>query len=468
MTTEQPQNIQPVEHLTVDERVARGRAARAEVPRSSLATLEPPADRDPVATLEEQAVTRVPELVPIRYGRMLATPFAFYRGGAAIMAKDLCPAPSTGLRVQLVGDAHLANFGGYASPERNFVFDVNDFDETLRGPFELDVKRFAASVEVAGRWTGLSAAKCRAVVLSTVRAYRDAMREFAALGNLDVWYARADVTTIMKGLPGRRDRHTLERDVEHAQTNSTAHDLESLLYDADGRLRFKPKPPLVIPVEELLEGHPDRIDHLRDIFRAYRRSLPYERRRLLEGYRYAHLARKVVGVGSVGLRSWIMLVLGRDDGDPLILQLKEASESVLEPYLGRAPQATHAQRVVEGQRLDQAASDIFLGWTRVEDERGVARDYYVRQLRDWKLSIDIGTLTERGLTTYAGWCAWSLARAHARSGDRIAIASYLGGGAQFDRAVAEFSSAYADLNERDHAALAAAVQDGRIVAAEGV
>jgi uncharacterized protein (DUF2252 family) len=461
-------DVQPVTHLTVDERIARGREARTTAPRSSQAGLDLPADRDPVATLERQAESRVQELLPIRYGRMLASPFAFYRGGAAIMAKDLAAHPTTGLRVQLVGDAHLSNFGGYASPERNFVFDVNDFDETLRGPFEWDVKRLAASVEVAARANGIPAAKRAPIVLATVRAYREAMRSFATMHNVDVWYARADVDAITAELPNAHDRRDLTRDASHARLNSTAHALSELVTTVDGRPRIVSKPPLVVRAEDLLEGHPDRIEHLRAIFRSYRHSLAPERRRLIEQFRYGDLARKVVGVGSVGLRSWIMLLLGRDQSDLLFLQMKEAGPSVLEEHLGQPSTPNHAQRVVDGQRLCQAASDIFLGWTRVEDEHGSQRDFYVRQLRDWKLSIEVERLGPRALRTYAGWCAWSLARAHARSGDRVAIAAFLGRGDGFDRAVAAFSTAYADVNDADYAALQTAVADGRLVAEEGI
>lgn len=460
--------IAVVEHLTVEERVAKGRAARAIAPRSSHAALELSAERDPVGILMAQGETRVQELLPIRYGRMLASPFAFYRGAAAIMAHDLAPASASGLRVGLVGDAHLANFGGYASPERNLVFDINDFDETMRGPFEWDLKRLAASVEIAGRANGLSNAKRRQAVVATARSYRDAMQKFAGMRNVDVWYARANVDAIASALSSSRERRDLERDAHHARTNSTAHDLKALTQVVDGEPRFVSKPPLIVPVEDLLEGHPNRVEHLREIYRQYRHSLAPERRRLLESFRYAHLARKVVGVGSVGMRSWVLLLLGRDNEDALFLQLKEAGPSVLEAYVGRAEESNNAQRVVVGQRIGQAATDIFLGWTRVEDEHGNARDFYVRQLRDWKMSIDVETIGARGLATYAGWCAWSLARAHARSGDRIAIASYLGRSDGFDRSIAEFSAAYADLNARDHAALAKAVEDKRIVALEGV
>ncbi|HEY5100643.1 MAG TPA: DUF2252 domain-containing protein [Gaiellaceae bacterium] len=461
-------DVQPVVHLTAAERADRGRSARADAPRSAHGEsgLRPAAD--PVAILVAQAESRVQELLPIRYGRMLVSPFAFYRGAAAVMANELAPSPHTGLRVGLVGDAHLANFGGYASPERTLVFDINDFDETSRGPFEWDVKRLAASVEIAGRAIDVSKGMRRSAVLATARSYREAMRSFARMRNVEVWYARADVASIAAGLRSASERRDVERDAQHARLNSTAHDLAALTQLVDGEPRFVSKPPLIVPVEELLEGHPNRVEHLRDIFRSYRRSLPPERRRLLESFRYAHLARKVVGVGSVGMRSWVVLLLGRDAKDALFLQLKEAGPSVLEEYVGRSDQSNQAQRVVVGQRIAQAASDIFLGWTRVEDEHGDSRDFYVRQLRDWKMSIDLERISPRGLSTYATWCAWSLARAHARSGDRIAIASYLGKGDVFERAVAEFSAAYADVNERHYAALATAAKEGRVTAIEGV
>jgi uncharacterized protein (DUF2252 family) len=468
LATTERQPAQQITHLTVAERIGRGKEARVAAPRSAHAALELKPDRDPVAILEAQGESRVQELLPIRYGRMLASPFAFYRGAAAVMANDLADLPRTDLRVQLVGDAHLANFGGFASPERTLVFDINDFDETLRGPFEWDVKRLAASVEIAARSIGLTGAKRRTAVLGAVRSYRDAMRGFAAMRNVEVWYSRADVASIASALQSAHERRDVDRLAAHARTNSTAHDLSTLTTIVDGEPRFVAKPPLIVPIEDLLDGHKDREEHLRNIFRTYRKSLPAERRRLVEGFRYADLARKVVGVGSVGTRTWILLLLGRDAQDPLFLQLKEAGPSVLEPFLGRGEHSNEGHRVVEGQRLSQAASDIFLGWTRVEDEQGDSRDYYVRQLRDWKMSIDVERILPRGLSTYAGWCAWSLARAHARSGDRIAIATFLGKGDSFDRAVAEFSAAYADLNERDHAALAAAAKDGRVAAQEGV
>ncbi|HLX18991.1 MAG TPA: DUF2252 domain-containing protein [Gaiellaceae bacterium] len=459
--------VEPVHHPTVAERVERGRAARATVPRSVHAQAELHPVHDPVAILEEQGKTRVQELLPIRYGRMVASPFAFYRGAAAVMANELSASSDTGLGAGLVGDAHLANFGGYASPERNLVFDINDFDETGRGPFEWDLKRLAASVEIAARAIGATDAERRSTVLAVARSYREAMRSFAAMGNVDVWYARADVDAIAVALRSS-ERRDVQREAERARTNGTAHDLAALTHVVDGEIRFVSKPPLVVPVEDLLEGHPDRVEHLRDIFRSYRRSLAPDRRRLVESFRYAHLARKVVGVGSVGMRTWVLLLLGRDDTDALILQIKEAGPSVLEAYTGRTNESNNGQRVVVGQRMAQAASDIFLGWTRVQDEDGAGRDYYVRQLRDWKMSVDVERLRPRGLVTYGGWCAWSLARAHARSGDRVAISAYLGKGDVFDRAIADFSAAYADVNERHHAALRKAIDEGRVTAVEGV
>ena len=456
---------------TVEERIERGRAARTAASRSSQSALDVPADRDPVAWLEAQGETRLAELLPIRYGRMLGSPLAFYRGAAAVMAHDLAPAPRTGLQVQLAGDAHLLNFGGFASPERDLVFDLNDFDETLSGPFEWDVKRLAASVEVAGRDRGFADAERGAAVLATVRAYRETMRDQAALGNLDGWYSRADAASLVTEL---RDQHdtagvkTMKRVTAHARTNDNVHTLAKLTHVVDGMPRIVADPPLIVPIDELADEGRDLETELRAIFRSYRRSLQPDRRRLLEGFSYGDLARKVVGVGSVGTRCWIALLLGRDEQDPLFLQLKEAQASVLEPFLGRSPFASHAERVVEGQRLSQASSDIFLGWTRAEDLDGATRDFYVRQLRDWKVSLEVETIRPDGFATYARWCGSTLARAHARSGDRVAIAAYLGKSDVFDRAVAAFASAYADLNERDHAALRSAVQAGRVAATEGV
>jgi uncharacterized protein (DUF2252 family) len=457
-------------HSTVEERAAHGRAARAETPRSSHAVLEAGAARDPISLLEAQNRSRVPELVPIRYGRMLVSPFAFFRGAAAVMADDLAARPSTRLRTQLSGDAHLSNFGGYASPDRELVFDLNDFDETLEGPFEWDVKRLAASVEIAARERELTAADRSAAVRAVVQTYREAMRQFASMGDLDVWYARLDVRATLAELragPDSKAAKSVRRGAAKARLNDGRRALASLTREVDGEPRIVSEPPLIVPLSELADDSTEA--YLRAAFRSYRHSLPSDRRVLLERFRYVDLARKVVGVGSVGTRCWIVLMLGRDERDPLFLQIKEAEASVLEPLLGPSGVASHGQRVVEGQRLMQAASDIFLGWVHADAELdGAPRDFYVRQLRDWKVSVDVETILPAGLSYYARACGWTLARAHARSGDRIAIAAYLGSGDVFDRAVAEFASAYAELNERDHHALTQAVAAGKVAALQGV
>jgi uncharacterized protein (DUF2252 family) len=454
--------------MSVDDRAARGRAARRQAPRSSQSNLEPGAHRDPIALLEAQSASRVPELVPIRYGRMLASPLAFFRGAACVMAPDLARLPSSGLRAQLSGDAHLLNFGGFASPERDLVFDLNDFDETFEGPFEWDVKRLAASMEIAGRHRHLRRRDRADAVLGVARAYRAAIREFAEMGDLDVWYARLDARSIVGALRTLHDRKLAKsfgRVVEKARSNDGRRALATLTRDVDGEPRIVSEPPLIVPLAEL-EGDASE-QSLRAIFESYRSSLPPDRRVLLDRYRYVELARKVVGVGSVGTRCWILLMLGRDEHDPLFLQVKEAEASKLEPFPGAGSASSNGRRVVEGQRLMQTSSDIFLGWTHAENVDGSPRDFYVRQLRDWKASLDVETILPRGLAGYGAACGWTLARAHARSGDRIAIASYLGASDRFDQAMARFAAAYADLNEHDHRALVQAVGDGRVTALEG-
>src|SRR5579864_703886 len=461
-----------VPHLSPSERAARGRSSRAEVPRSSHAGWEAPSDRpDPIALLEEQAAERVPELVPIRYGRMSASPFAFYRGAAYVMASDLASLPQTGIRVQLCGDAHLANFGGFASPERQLLFDLNDFDETLPGPWEWDVKRLAASAAVAGRDNGFSTEEREAIVRQLVGAYRDAMRQFATMNTLDVWYARASVDEIrqlMDSQATRRQVRRLDRTIAKGQRKDSARALEKLALQEDGEVRIRADPPLIVPIADLVDAaQARRLETAAGkLVIAYLRSLPGDRRRLLERYRYADLARKVVGVGSVGMRCWVILLLGRDASDPLFLQVKETPRSVLERFAGPSEFSNQGQRVVEGQRLMQAASDILLGWLRtppgIEDLR--LRDFFVRQLWDSKTSADIAAMRPGDMTLYARMCAWTLARAHARSGDPIAIAAYLGSSDVFDRALADFAEAYADQNERDHAALLDAIATGRVKA----
>jgi uncharacterized protein (DUF2252 family) len=457
-----------------DTRAAYGRSLRAAVPRSAHGDWEPAAGRaDPVALLEEQARSRVPELVPIRYGRMLASPFAFYRGGAYIMAADLASAPRTDLEVQLCGDAHLSNFGVFAAPDRRLVFSVNDFDETLPGPFEWDVKRLAASFEVAGRERGFSAQQREAVDLTVGRSYRQAMHGFAAMSAVDVWYARLDVEEISRRvqvLATPKQLRRFEATLDKARGKTRLKAFAKLTRVVDGERRIVADPPLITPIEDLVPPEErERTQLLAEEFlRAYSATLAADHRRLIERFRYAHAARKVVGVGSVGTRAWIMLLLGRDDDEPLFLQSKEAQPSVLEPFLGASRFKHHGRRVVEGQRLMQSASDILLGWIRAPGVDGVQRDHYVRQLWDAKGSALVEVMNPAAMRFYAELCGWTLARAHARSGDPTAIAAYLGRGESFDRALAAFAARYADQNERDYAALQAAVTSERIVAETGL
>jgi uncharacterized protein (DUF2252 family) len=465
----------PVPHVTRAERIARGRAARANVPRSAHAEIEFPEPRDPVALLSEQAASRVPELVPIRYGRMLASPFAFYRGGALIMATDLASTPSSGLRVQLCGDAHLSNFGVFGSPERNLVFDMNDFDETAPGPWEWDLKRLAASFAVGGRENGFSGLERRTTVLETVRAYREAMTAFAQMRNLDLWYSHLSAEQAMAefsaGVAPKRLKKA-QAVIEKSRTKDSMHAFEKLTHLVEGEPRIISDPPLIVPIDELVPREMDRDafeEEMRNLIRSYRRTLETDRRHLLEQFRFADLARKVVGVGSVGTRAWIALMLGADEQDPLFLQIKEAQPSVLERFVGKSEYSNSGQRVVAGQRLMQAVSDIFLGWQHVNSGiDGQERDFYIRQLKDWKGSFAFETALPPGAAAYGKACGWTLARAHARSGDRVAIASYLGKSDVFDRAIATFAETYADQNERDYQALRDAVDDGRVEAETGL
>jgi uncharacterized protein (DUF2252 family) len=465
--------------LTREERLAKGRAARTQAPRSAHGSWAPSDGRpDPVALIEEQAESRVPELVPIRHGRMLASPFAFYRGGALIMAADLAATPISDIPVQCCGDAHLANFGLFASPERQMLFDINDFDETLPGPWEWDVKRLAASFEVAGRELGFVAADRREVVLVAVGEYRRTMRRAAELGVLEVWYSHltaADVLALVedearRGRLSRKEAKAARQVVAKARSRVHRRSFDRLVREVDGGLRIVPDPPLIVPIDELMApGSPreDIEDWALQLTDAYRQSLADEHHPL-EEFRYVDTARKVVGVGSVGTRCWIDLFLGRDMGNPLFLQTKEAQPSVMERFVGRSEFGNCGRRVVAGQRLMQAASDIFLGWLRFEDLDGTMRDYYVRQLHDWKGAVEIESLRLAGATVYARLCGATLARAHARAGDRVAIAAYLGRSDAFDRAVADFSRAYADQNERDYEAFARAVGSRRLDAVTGV
>jgi uncharacterized protein (DUF2252 family) len=435
-------------------------------PLESHAQFQPARGRDPVGLLLSQAASRVPELVPVRHGRMLVSPFTYYRGAALPMAADLATTPAAGLRVQVCGDAHLSNFGAFASPERNLVFDVNDFDETLPGPFEWDVKRLAASLVVAGRDNGFPAKACRKIALAAAEAYRTAMRGFAEQPFLDVWYATKDVEPAISELKSEikaKKLKMLEKMLAKAHTKDSTSALAKLTTEIDGRRRIISDPPTIVPVEELFaDVQADAIyEQVRTVLGKYRRSLQSDRRHLLEEFSLVHVARKVVGVGSVGTRAWIALLDAADGVEPLVLQAKEAQPSVLAEYAGRSQYKNEGERVVAGQHLMQAQSDIFLGWTRITGPDGIDRDFYVRQLRDWKFSMPIEVMAPVGMTLYAGLCGWTLARAHARSGDRIALAAYLGGSAKFDHAIADFAETYADQNELDYAKFQNAVKDGK-------
>ena len=457
-----------------DQRVARGRAARAEVPRESHAEFAAGPDRsDPIDLLQGQGLWRVPELLPIRYGRMASSAFAFFRGAALPMASDLARTPRSGLMVQACGDAHLVNFGLFASPERQLVFDVNDFDETAPGPWEWDVKRLATSLEIAARSNGYPAKTSRAIILAAVAAYRRAMRDFADMDALAVWYSRCDLARVeaVTAVSLRaQQRKSVTRMATMAQTKDNLGALGRFATVHDGVARLNAEPPLVVPVRDLvdtLEAAEATAESIRGVLRAYAETLEPERRTLLDRYRLVDMARKVVGVGSVGTRSWMLLLL-EDGAHPLFLQAKEAGPSVLEDFVGASAFPNSGQRVVVGQRLMQAVSDIFLGWVRVAGFDGRSRDFYVRQLRDWKGSAEVETMVPAGMRAYGEVCGWTLARAHARSGDRIALAAYLGGGPSFDVAVQEFAESYADQNERDHQALVAAIASGRVTAEAGV
>jgi uncharacterized protein (DUF2252 family) len=469
--------LDPAPRDDFDARHEAGREARRNVPRSSQAGWSPAPDRpDPVSLLEQQAETRVPELVPIRYARMLVSPFNFYRGAALIMASDLAGTPVSGITTQICGDAHLSNFGVFASPERALVFDINDFDETFPGPWEWDVKRLAASFEVAGRHRGFSESERSAAVRASVRGYREQMRRLARMGVLEAWYDRLDEDQVRDWMRRERSANRIDaRQVKRteavlakAHTKDSVHAFTKLVQVVDGRLRIAADPPLIVPVEDLLpEGRTpeDDVAAMQELLREYQATLPRGRHPIGE-FRYVHMARKVVGVGSVGTRAWVLLLRGRDDRDPLLLQAKQAEASVLERFLPPSRFDHHGERVVRGQRLMQAASDLFLGWQRATGADGVDRDFYLRQLHDWKGSADIEVMVPKGAQLYARACGETLARAHARAGDRVAIASYLGASDRFDRAIAEFAVDYADQNERDYAALAEAVASGRLQVAE--
>ena len=466
-----------IPHPDVDERRAKGEEARERTPLSAHSGWKPAADRpDPVALLEAQNATREPDLIPVRHGRMMVSPFTFYRGAAKIMAADLDGTPTAGLDVQLCGDAHLSNFGVFASPERVLLFDLNDFDETLPGPFEYDVKRMAASFTIAARNNGFSSEDAEAVTMRSVNAYRESMRGFAGMRTMDVWHSRLSAEEILqtaksaaKSKSAVKERKGAEKAAAKARTRDSLQALSKLGEMVDGRYRIMSQPPIVVPMRELGAYYNVSADEIEQViheqFRAYRVTLQDDRRHLLERFEVVDMARKVVGVGSVGTRAYIVLLQGRDEQDPLFLQVKEATASVLEDHLPRSRYHQHGERVVQGQRLMQAASDIYLGWTK-----GVQADryFYWRQLRDMKGSSDVEAMRTDGMTLYAHICGWTLARAHARSGDPIAIAKYLGKGDAFDRSLTDFSTRYADQNERDYQAFLSAAKGGKIPVVEGV
>ncbi|MFC4031341.1 DUF2252 domain-containing protein [Streptomyces polygonati] len=454
------------------ERAERGRAARSRAPRSAHGEYQPAPGRfDPLDLIEKQSAGRVPELVPIRYARMTESPFRFYRGAAGIMAADLAGTPASGLTTQLCGDAHMMNFRLLASPERHLLFDLNDFDETLPGPWEWDVKRLATSLVIAGRENGFTARERAAVVQEAVRSYRESTRRFAGMRMLDVWYAQQDadqLEALASGALHSRGRKQISAALAKARTRDSLQAFGKLTRLVGGQRRIRADPPLLVPLGDLLPGAEGAFlqETIAALISRYRRTLPSDRQHLLEQFTVVDMARKVVGVGSVGTRCWIVLLLGRDDEDPLFLQAKEADVSVLAAHAGPNTYGTEGERVVAGQRLMQATSDIFLGWQRTEGIDGRERDFYVRQLRDWKGVVEPSLMEPRGMRMFGRLCGATLARAHARSGDRIAVASYLGRGEVFDQALVRFAEAYADQNERDHLALVEAVAAGRVRAAQ--
>jgi uncharacterized protein (DUF2252 family) len=476
--------VTAVVHPSAEERKARGKAARTQAAPADHAGWKPASDRpDPVALLEAQNVTREPDLVPVRHGRMMVSPFTFYRGAAKIMAADLKDTPRAGLNVQLCGDAHLSNFGVYASPERNLVFDLNDFDETLPGPFEYDVERMAASFTIAARNNAFSIADARDATRSSVTAYREAMTEFAGMSTMDIWYAHLSEQDLMTAISAaarsiagtgkKKAARTAEKGAERiaakARTRDSLQALSKLAEFVDGQFRIVTQPPIVVAIADVAAriGMPaDQIEQtIHEQFRAYRATLQDDRRHLLERFEVVDAARKVVGVGSVGTRAFIVLLQGRDGQDPLFLQVKEATASVLEDHLPKSRYRQAGERVVQGQRMMQAASDIFLGWTKGVQEN---RYLYWRQLRDMKGSVVVETMLPGALTFYARICGQTLARAHARSGDPIAIAAYLGSKDRFDESITDFSERYADQNDRDYQAFTKAIRSGRLEALEGV
>ena len=450
-----------------EESAARGIALRDEIPLASHASWEEPDERpDPIELLRSQGKTRVKQLLPLRYERMSASAFTFYRGGALIMASDLSGTPSTGIRVQACGDAHISNFGLFLSPERRTVFDINDFDETAPGPWEWDVKRLAASVEICGRDNGFSKKQRKAAVRECVRGYREAMLRFARMGNLDVWYAHLDMDTLQDVVKvDKSTKKAADKVLKKSKNKNSARAVRKLTEVVDGKLRIISDPPLIVPLRDLaanLDGHPasSNLEHMfgnerterliASILTAYKRSLPPDRRHLVSSYKPIDMAHKVVGVGSVGTRAWIIVLKGANEDDSLVLQVKEAQESVLERFVGKAKARCHGERVVWGLHAMQTASDPLLGWCRLPDPNGKGKDYYVRQLWDGKGSLNLSLLNPEQLTKFARTCGWTLAHAHARTGDRFAIAAYLGETDEFDRALAKFARAYAKQNEADY------------------
>jgi uncharacterized protein (DUF2252 family) len=472
--------VTKIAHPTVDERKAQGKAAREHTAPEGHEGWEPARDRpDPVALLEAQNATREPDLVPVRHGRMMVSPFTFYRGAAKIMAADLKDTPTCGLITQLCGDAHLSNFGLFASPERSLLFGLNDFDETLPGPFEYDVKRMAASFTIAARNNGFAQSDTRAATLKSVTSYRETMAGFAKMNTLDVWYAHLDeqevLHTVDRAARASKDKAAsriakgAERQAQKAHTRDSLQALSKLAEKVDGRYRIVSQPPIVVPARDLVDAfgvsEEEIVRVLREQLRAYRSTLQDDRRHLLERFEAVDAARKVVGVGSVGTRAFILLLQGRDEDDPLFLQVKEATASVLEDHLPKSRYRNPGERVVQGQRMMQAASDIFLGWTKgVEANRYL----YWRQLRDMKGSVDVEVMVPEALLFYANLCGQTLARAHARSGDPVGLAAYLGKKDRFDLSITDFAERYADQNERDYEAFVAAVESGRLEAVEGV
>ncbi|KAF2415749.1 hypothetical protein B2K11_18775 [Microbacterium sp. B35-30] len=469
-TTEPP--VSPPAPSDFAGRAEFGREARRRTPRSSHEGWAPASDRmDPISLLEEQATTRVQDLVPIRHARMLVSPFTFYRGAALLMAADLAGSPTSGITTQICGDAHLSNFGVFGSPERTLIFDINDFDETLPGPWEWDLKRLAASFEVAGRDRGFDAAQRQEINLTVGRSYREQMHRAAEARVLDAWYDRLDADRLSDYIATEADAKHAEKFVKRtdaalakARTKDSTRALAKLVEVVDGELRIAADPPLIVPLEHLVAEGQTRAQQeewMRDVLASYQTTLQQQNHPISD-FTYVHMARKVVGVGSVGTRAWIVLLRGKDDSDPLLLQAKQAEASVLERFLPESVYDHHGERVVRGQRLMQAASDIFLGWRREPGVDGVERDFYLRQLHDWKGSADVDTMNASRARIYARLCGETLARGHARSGDRVAIASYLGHSDRFDHAIAQFASAYADQNDRDYATFAEAVASGRL------